>query len=135
MVMPLVDLPDAEREVIDVLLAAGHPVVSTEFPDETLTGSTYWLQVDQEPSNADDYPVVERAQVRITAHVAPGRRTAVKEHASDALADLCSFAGNSSVSGIFPRAGRSDVSTDPDTKNLMCWVLVRVDLLATTVAP
>jgi hypothetical protein len=130
MVMPLVDLPDAERQVIDVLLAAGHGTVKTDYPSERLTSTDYWLQVDQEPADSTDYPVLERAQVRITAHVAPGRRTAVKAHASDALADLCSFPGNSSVSGIFPRAGRSDVSADPDTGNLMCWVLVRVDLKA-----
>jgi hypothetical protein len=125
-----VDLPDAELEVIDILEAAGHAIVKTDFPSERLTGTDYWLQVDQEPADSSDYPVLERATVRVVAHAAPGRRTAVKRHASDALADLTSFAGNANVSGIFPRAGRSDVSADPDTKNVMCWVLVRVDLRA-----
>jgi hypothetical protein len=125
-----VDLPDAERQVVDVLLAAGHETVKTDYPSESLTGTDYWLQVDQEPADSSAYPVLERAQVRVTAHAASGRRTAVKTYAAEALADLCSFAGNASVSGIFPRAGRSDVSIDPDTRNVMCWVLVRVDLKA-----
>jgi hypothetical protein len=129
-VKPLVDLPDAEREVVDILLAAGHAIVKTDFPDEKLTGTDYWLQVDQEPADASNYPVLERAPVRVVAHAAPGRRTAVKQYAAEALADLTSFAGNANVSGIFPRAGRSDVSIDPDTRNVMCWVLVRVDLRA-----
>lgn len=127
---PLVDLPDAEREVIDILEAAGHAVVKTDYPDESLSGTAYWLQVDQEAGDADDYPVVERAQVRVTAHAAKGRRTAVKQHAAEALADLYSFAGNANVAGVVPLGGRSAVSTDPDTGNVMCWVLVRVDLLA-----
>lgn len=127
---PLVDLPDAERQVIDVLLAAGHPVVSTNFPDEPLTGTDYHLQVDLEASDTDDYPIVERAQVRVTAHAANGRRTAVKDYAQQALADLYSASGLASVAGIWPVSGRSAVSIDPDTRNVMCWVLVRVDLKA-----
>lgn len=127
---PLVDLPDAERQVIDVLLAAGHTVVSTNFPDLPLTGSNYALQVDLEASNTDAYPVSERAQVRVVVHAAHGRRTAVKDVAQEVLADLYSWSGNASVAGIVPVSGRSAVSTDPDTRNVMCWVIVRVDLKA-----
>jgi hypothetical protein len=127
---PLVDLPDAERVVRDVLLAAGHATVSTEFPSNRLTGASYWLQVDLEASDTAGYPIVERAQVRVTAHAAPGRRTAVKELASDVLADLYTFAGSADCAGIVPTSGRSAISTDPDTGNVMCWVLVRVDLKA-----
>lgn len=127
---PVVDLPDAEREVRDVLLGVGHPLVTSEYPSAQLTGTNVHLQVDLESSNTADYPIAERAQVRVTAHAAPGRRTAVKQLASDVLADLYSFAGNANVAGIVPISGRSAVSIDPDTKNIMCWVLVRVDLKA-----
>jgi hypothetical protein len=126
---PLVDLPDAERVVIAALEAAGHGVVTTNYPDEPLTGTDYVLQVDLEASNSDDYPVTERAQVRVVAHVAENRRTAAKTHAAEALADLYVYS-SASVAGIVPLAGRSTPSIDPTTKNVMCWVLVRVDLLA-----
>lgn len=127
---PLVDLPDAERAVIDVLEDAGHTTVKTDYPSSLLAGTDYWLQVDQESSNTDDYPVAERVQVRVTVHAGFKRRSAVKEHASDVLADLYSFTGSADVAGIVPLGGRSAVSTDPDTGNVMCWVLVRVDLKA-----
>lgn len=130
MVRPLVDLPDAERAVIGILEAVGHATVKTDYPSETLSGAAYWLQVDQESSDASAYPVVERAQVRVTAHVAPGRRTAVKLLVSDVMADLYTFPGSSTVSAVFLRSGRSAVSTDPATGNEMCWALFRVDLKA-----
>ena len=131
---PLVDLPDAERVVIDALEAAGHDVVTTNYPDEALTGTDYVLQVDLEASNADDYPVTERAQVRVVAHVGPNRRGAAKQHAAEALADLYVYS-SANVAGIVPLVGRSTPTTDPTTKNVMCWVLVRVDLLATAATP
>jgi hypothetical protein len=130
----LVDLPDAERVVIDALEAAGHEVVTTNYPAETLAGTDYVLQVDLEASNIDDFPVVERAQVRVVAHVGPNRRGAAKQHAAEALADLYVYS-SSAVAGIVPLTGRSTPSTDPATKNVMCWVLVRVDLLASNATP
>jgi hypothetical protein len=127
---PLVDLPDAERVVIDILLAEGHATVRPQYPSTTLTGTNTVLQVQLESSDTAGYPFVERAQVRVTAHAAPGRRDAVKELAGDALADLYVYPGDADVAGIVPRGGRSAVSTDPSTRNEMCWVLVRVDLKA-----
>lgn len=125
-----VNLPDPERALIDVLEAAAHSSVSTEFPDVPLTGTNYHLQVDLESSDTSGYPVVERAQMRVTVHTAPDKRTLAKQTASTVLRDAYSFAGNANVSSIFPLSGRSAVSTDPDTGNEMCWVLLRVDLLA-----
>lgn len=127
---PLVDLPDAEKVVIGILEAAGYTTVKTDYPSSRLTGADYWLQVDQEPGGVSGYPVTERVQVRVTAHAGYKRRTAVKLLASDVLADLYSFIGSATVAGIKPLGGRSAVSTDPATENVMCWVLVRVDLLA-----
>jgi hypothetical protein len=86
--------------------------------------------VELENSGVDNYPVKEDAQVRVVCHAAPGRRTSVKELAGEVLMDLYTFPGDATVSGIFPRGGRSAVSVDPDTRNVACWVLVRVDLLA-----
>ena len=130
MVKPAVTLPDPERAVIDLLLAAGRTNVSTDFPPSPLAGSATRVQVDLEASDADFYPITERAQVRVVAHAAPGKRTAVKALAAQLIQDLYTFDGNASVSGIFPVAGRSAVSVDPDTGNVMCWLIVRVDLLA-----
>lgn len=129
-----VDLPDAEREVMGRLIAAGRSGVDLHFPTVPLAKGSTAIQVDLESSDTDDYPVVERAQVRVTCHAAKGERTVVKELAGDVLADLYSWGGNANVAGVVPISGRSAVSTDPDTGNVMCWVLVRVDLLATTAA-
>jgi hypothetical protein len=128
-VKPLVDLPDAERKVIDALEAAGYATVKTDYPSTSLASNEEWLQVDLENSDTSAYPVAERAQVRVTAHLAYGRRTAVKELAGNVLADLYTYA-DADVAGIVPISGRSAVSIDPDTRNVMCWVLVRVDLKA-----
>jgi hypothetical protein len=134
-VKPSVTLPDPERVVVDLLVAAGYSGVSTDFPSVPLSGSTTKVQVDLEASSTDDYPVTERAQVRVVAHAAPGKRSSVKVLASALLQTLYSFPGNASIAGIVPVAGRSAVSVDPDTGNVMCWLIVRVDLIATTIAP
>ena len=132
---PTVTLPDAEKLVIDLLLAAGQPAgtVKTEFPSNTLAGSNTRVQVELESSNTSRYPIMEKAQVRVVAYCAPGKRDAVKTLAATLLASLYTFPGNGSVAGIVPLSGRSAVTVDPTTRNVMCWVLVRVDLLATAV--
>jgi hypothetical protein len=127
---PLVDLPDAERQLMTVLLGLGYASVSTDYPSTRLGSSATHIQVDLESSDTDDYPIVERAQVRVVVHAAEGRRGAVKAIAGEVLGDLYSFTGNADVAGIVPLAGRSAISSDPTTRNVMCWVLVRVDLLA-----
>lgn len=127
-----VDLPDAEREVIARLVALGR-TARESYPSVRLTGANTVVQVQLEASDTGDYPILERAQVRVVAHAAPGKRTDVKELAGDVLNDLVSWAGNANVAGIFPASGRSAVVTDADTGNEMCWVLVRVALRAATV--
>ena len=126
-----VSLPDPERELVALLTTAlGAGIVSTDFPSTTLTGTNRKVQVDLEGGSAADYPVTERAQVRVTCHRAPGKRTDVKADAATVLRHLVS-SRRANVAGIFPLGGRSAVSVDPDTGNVMCWVLVRVDLKAT----
>jgi hypothetical protein len=107
--------------------------ISTTFPSTTLTTGTH-VQVELEVGNADDYPVTERAQVRVTCHVQPGKRSHAKALASLAQAFVYSHPGDADVAGCSILVGRSDVITDPDTKNLMVWFLARVNLKATLLA-
>lgn len=125
-------MPDAEREAIDILAAHfAVGTVSTSYPSTTLTGSTIRVQVDAEPSSVVDYPATERTPVRVVVHAAPGQRTAVKDAADDCLRYMFAATGRPNVSGVKAITGRSSVATDPDTKNLMCWFIVRLDLLGT----
>lgn len=127
-----VQVGDPERELVTILKAAlGPGIASPDYPSETLAEGARAVQVDFEGSDDSDYPIVERAHVRIVCHRPPGDRTAVKDDADDVRRTLVTFGGSAAVSGIFPAGGRSAVSTDPDTGNLMCWFLVRVDLKAT----
>jgi hypothetical protein len=138
-VKPLVTFADPEAKVINHLKSTLIPrpesyapaTVATSFP-MTLTNRPH-IQVELEVGNVDDYPVTERAQVRVTCWAAPGRRTDVKALASLAQAFVYSYA-DEDVAGCSIVIGRSDVITDPDTKNLMCWFLARVNLKATLLA-
>lgn len=127
-------LPDPEREVIAILAAAlGAGIASTDYPSTSLAVNIKRVQVDLEGGNTDDYPVTERAQVRVTCHVGKAtasQRTVVKDFADDCRRHLVT-SSTANVAGIFPLGGRSGVSEDSTTGNLMCWFLVRVDLKAT----
>ena len=137
---PLVTFPDPEAKVVNYLKTALVPraeayapaTVATSFP-MTLTGRPH-IQVELEVGNADDYPVTERAQVRVTCWAPPGKRSDVKALASLTQAFIYSYA-DADVAGCDILLGRSDVITDPDTKNLMVWFLARVNLKATLLAP
>lgn len=132
---------DPERLLIDGLMAAfaGRTEsyvpaeVSTDFPTLPLTGDDTHVQVELEQGNSNDYPVTERAQVRVTCYAAPGHRDNVKDLASLTHALVLGLSGPS-LAGVQPRVGRSSVTADPATKNLMVWFLVRADLKATPLA-
>lgn len=136
---PLVTFPDPEAAVINYLKAAFTPrsepykatSVSTGFP---AAAATYHVQVELEAGNADDYPVTERAQVRVNCWAPAGKRNEVKALASLTQGLVYAHPGDSDVAGCQILGGRSDVITDPDTKRLMCWFLVRVNLKATVLA-
>jgi hypothetical protein len=131
---PLVTFPDPEAAVALYLRGLGiADTVTTSFPSAGLSGTAKHLQVELEAGGVADYPVTERAQVRVTAYTAPGQRTAVKDLASLAHGHICRLQSDD-VAGVAPRIGRSDVITDPTTKNLMCWFVVRVDLKANVLA-
>lgn len=127
MTVPVV-IADPERICIDVLTAALGAVVSTDYPDEPLAAGTRHVQVDLEGGDDSDYPVAERAQVRIVCHRPRTDRTQVKADADQCRRILATYEGSATVAGIKPRGARSAVATDNDTGNLMCWILVRVDL-------
>jgi hypothetical protein len=127
-VKPTVTLPDPEKVVIDVL--GGPTVAFPEFPSARLAGSSTRIQVELEASDTVDYPVALRAQVRVVAYAGPGKRAEVKALAASLLATLYTYAGGAGVAGIVPISGPSAVSTDPATRNVACFVLVRVDLKA-----
>jgi hypothetical protein len=136
---PLVTFPDPEAAVINALKAAFLPraeaykpaTITTSFP-AALTSSTH-IQVELEVGNADDYPIAERAQVRVTCYASKDHRTNVKALASLAQGLVYGLSGGS-IAGVDILVGRSDVITDPDTKNLMCWFLARVNLKAIVLA-
>lgn len=137
---PLVTFPDPEAAVINALKAAYVPrvetykpvTITTAFPVAALTTATH-VQVELEVGNANDYPIAERAQVRVTCYAGPGKRTDVKRLASLTQGLAYTLAGGS-IAGVDILIGRSDVITDPDTKNLMVWFLARVNLKATPLA-
>lgn len=119
--------PDAEAELVAHLaasLTASSPVtVSVDFPDT----DRLHVQVEQEGGTMS-WPVVERASVRLVAWAPPGERSAVKGLAAEAVAVATTLQGLH-VAGVQPLGARSDVSADPTTGRLMCWALVRVNLL------
>jgi len=131
--------PDPEAALIAHLDAALTATVSTTFPQTAILAPH--VQVELEAGDDNDYPVTERAQVRVTCHgpssypsgSGKSSRTEVKALASLARAHAVTLR-SAAVSGVFPRGGRSGVIKDPDTGNLMCWFLVRVDLKATLLA-
>lgn len=138
---PLVMFPDPEAAVVARLTAAFAPrsepykpgTITVSFPSVALATQTH-VQVELESGGVQHYPVTEKAQVRVTCHAGPGKRTNVKALASLAQGLLCSWEGDDEVFNVVPQLGRSDVITDPTTKNLMVWFTVRVDLKATVLA-
>lgn len=138
-----VTFPDPEVAVIDYLTAAfvARPevykpaTITTAFPAVALAANATHLQVELEVGAADDYPITERAQVRVTAYSAPGKRSNAKDLAGLTLALLASHPGSAGVLGVTIQTGRSDVVKDPDTGNLMVWLLARVALKPTVLTP
>jgi hypothetical protein len=92
------------------------------------------MQVELEIGAADDYPITERARVRFTAYAAPGKRSDVKALASLTQALIASQPGSDDVASTRVILGRSNVITDPDTKNLMVWFLAEVSMQPTLLA-
>ena len=107
--------------------------VSTSYPSWSLTGNETAVQVELEVGDTSDYPVTERARVRVNCNAAKGHRTNVLDLASLTLG-LASRIQSAEVAGVRVLQGRSDVIEDPDTGNLMCWFAIGVDLKASLLA-
>lgn len=140
---PLVTFPDPEAAAINHLRAAfGDRAetylptaanVSVNYPSSSLAGDATAVQVELEVGGVNDYPVTERAQVRVNCHAAKGKRSNVKNLASLTLGLLTQLQSEA-VAGVAPVLGRSDVIEDPSTGNLMCWFTVRLDMRATVLS-
>lgn len=138
-----VTFPDPEKVVIDYLVArfAGRPeaykpaTITSAFPTVALAGDSTHLQVELEVGDPEDYPVTEWAQVRLTGYAAPGKRSNAKGVAGLTLALVASHPGSASILATQIRTGRSNVIKDPDTGNLMVWLLARVALKPTVLTP
>lgn len=136
--LPIVTYPDSEAVVKTRILAAcalrDEPYKPTaagiDFPEPGLT-SIYAQVALESPAPEDNYPAKERDQVRVTLWGPQGRRSDVKAAASLVLGLLCSTPSGGDVASISKILGRSAVITDPDTKYLMCWFLIRVSLRGT----
>lgn len=134
---PLVTFADPEAAMIGYVIEryADRPEpykpnsVDQKFPGVLATGQTH-VQVELEYGNPNDYPVTERAQVRFTCYADKNSRSDVKRLASLTQGLVYGHPGDAQVAGTSPLMGRSDVITDPDTKNLMVWFTFRVNMLA-----
>lgn len=129
-------LVDYYRDVLvgrgEAYVPAADANVHTGFPSTTLAAGQFHVQVDLELGDATGYPITERAQVRVTCHGPRTDRPGVKNLASLAQALAYSHPGDESVAGVtINPTGRSGVSADPSTKNLMVWFLVTVVLKPT----
>lgn len=141
MAKPLVEFGDPERAIIDYYaaaytgaIAARAPSTIDARPPQSALTTGWWLQVALDASFPENHPAVERATVRVNCHVPPGKRSDAKSHASLAHGLLAIHPGDELVWGTRPLVGRSQVLTDPDTKNLMCWFTFRVNMRPVAVA-
>lgn len=132
---PLVTFADAEAAVIDYLKAAFTGAIAdrrpgritADIPTAALAQDAQWVQVNLDASSAD-YPITERATVRVTCHTAPGHRSAASDLASLVQGLLLTYPGGGPAFSVRPGVGRSRPIVDPPTKNFMVWFTVRVNL-------
>lgn len=103
--------------------------VTNAFPKTALAGDVTHLQVELDGSPGSDYPVAERATVRVTAYSAPGKQNHAKSLATLAQALLYAHPGNADVHGFQPLTGRLK-TTDPDTGNNLVSFTMRADMVA-----
>ncbi len=121
---PMVVFVDPVRAIIDYLTPAVD--ASANFPDERLTGE-FRIQVALDGSGVADYPVTERATVRVTLWMPPEYRTVPELADSYIQALLVAHPGDEHVWSVQPLTGRLP-GTDPDTGNQFITFTVRVNL-------
>ena len=137
---PLVRFGDPERAVIDYYAAAYAGAIAASAPSKidsaappAALSTGWWLQVELD-GTPDGSGWVESPTVRVNCHTPPGKRSDAKANASLAHGLLRIHPGDDLVFGTVPLVGRSQVITDPATKNLMVWFTFRVNLRPTPVS-
>lgn len=132
---PLVRFGDPEGAVIGYYadaytgtIAAEKPGTISTSPPSSALGSAKHLQVELDGSFPEDWPVTDRATVRVNCSMGAGHRSDVKAMASLAQGLLQVHPGDAAVWGTRPLVGRSSVIVDPATKNLMVWFTFRVNM-------
>ena len=103
--------------------------ITNAFPKAALSGDVTHLQVELDGAPGADYPVTERATVRVTAYSAPGKQSHAKNLASLAQGLLYAYPGDADVHGFQPLTGRLK-TTDPATGNNLVSFTVRADMVA-----
>lgn len=134
---PLVMFPDPEAVARTYLIAefaargeAYKPAtVTNAFPTAALTGNTTHVQVELDGGFTDDYPVTERATLRVTCYSAPTSQTNAKNLASLTQGLLYTFPGSSEAHGTYPLTGRLK-TVDPTTRNNIVSFTIRINLKA-----
>lgn len=142
MVKPLVMFPDPEAVARTYLLAefaargeAYKPAtITNSFPTSALAGNSTHVQVELDGVPGDDYPVTERATLRVTCYSAPTAATNAKNLASLTQGLLYAFPGNEQAHGVAPLTGRIK-TVDPATRNQIVSFTVRMNMRAIVLAP
>lgn len=101
--------------------------ITNAFPTVALTGDVTHLQVELDGVPGVDYPVTERATVRVTAYSAPGKQSNAKNLASLAQGLLYAFPGNADCYGFVPLTGRLK-AVDNATKNNLVSFTMRANM-------
>jgi hypothetical protein len=128
---------DDERTLITALVAAfdgrdeayipAAESIRIGFPNSPLVSETA-IQVDHETTDTVSHAMREWPQTRITCWAAAGQRDDVKDLASLTQGLL------EQMPDVRVLIGRSSVATDPDTKNLAVWILIKTSLRGTQLA-
>jgi hypothetical protein len=135
-VNPLVTFADPERALRTYLTtewaaraeAYKPATLSNAFPTTTLSGNATHVQVELDGSE-DEYPITERATVRVTFYSAPTSQDNAKNGAAVTRALCLTHPGDADIAGVSSLTGRLK-AVDPDTGNNMVSFTVRVSLLA-----
>lgn len=142
MAKPLVVFPDPEAVARSYLLSEfaardedyKPATITNKFPTAALTGNTTHIQVELDGSLVADYPVTERATLRVTCYSAPTSQDNAKDLASLTQGLLYTFPGNAEAHGAYPLTGRIK-TVDPTTRNNIVSFTIRLNMKAIALTP
>lgn len=123
---------DAERSIVDYLNSVLAENVTTGFPTPNAAATfTSAVQVAWDGTPTVEYPVTERATVRVTAWAK--QPTTAKALAGKVQGLVLSHPGDASVFAVHPLTGRLP-GRDADTGLFFCSFTCRVSTVPTAVA-